>query len=187
MKTKFTSQTRRILTRNAILLALTGLAFSASSVTNGSTVKAGSVCVYNSGTLTGNSTVTTTSGTTVDDTLAPNGAGGTLSFVGGLSFSGLATTQCKVTPQDPSTTPQVSVSAQVSLGGRLSVTMTGDFSSAPTRFTLLYANSFDVNHPVFDSQSITYPTGQGCWVPQITYDYSGGHVHVYLDRVYNCN
>ena len=53
------------------------------------------------------------------------------------------------------------------LGGRLSVTMTGDFSSAPTRFTLLLADTFDVNHNTFDSKSINYPTGQG-WTPQIS-------------------
>jgi T5SS/PEP-CTERM-associated repeat protein len=158
------------------------------TVTNGGTVtSSGIVQVYKSGTLKGNGTVSATNGTTVDGTVAPNGGGGTLNFGGALKLNLGATTQCKITPQDPSTTPQVSVSAQVSLGGRLSVTMTGDFSSAPLRFTLLYAGSFDVNHPTFDSQSITYPTGQGCWVPQITYDYTGGHVHVYLDRVYNCN
>ena len=158
------------------------------TVTNQGHVTAASVQVWGSGTLTGNGTVTTTSGTTtIDGTLGPSGGGGTLNFGGALQLNSGATTQCKVTPQDPSTTPQVSVSAQVSLGGRLSVTMTGDFSSAPTRFTLLYADTFDASHPTFNSQSITYPTGQGCRVPQITYDYTGGHVHVYLDRVYNCN
>lgn len=153
------------------------------TVTNSGTVTAANVRVWDSGTLTGNGAVSTSNRTTVDGTLSPRGGGGTLT----LQLNGGATTQCNVTPQDPSTTPQVSVSAQVSLGGRLSVTMTGDFSSAPTRFTLLYGDTFDVNHNKFDSQSITYPTGQGCWVPQITYDYTGGHVHVYLDRVYNCN
>jgi T5SS/PEP-CTERM-associated repeat protein len=157
------------------------------SVTNSGKVTAATIHVWKSGTLTGNNTVGTTSGMTVDGTLSPSGQL-TIGGAGGLQLNnGGATTQCKVTPQDPSTTPQVSVSAQVSLGGRLSVTMTGDFSSAPTRFTLLYADSVNSLHRQFDSQSITYPTGQGCWVPQITYDYSGGHVHVYLDRVYNCN
>jgi hypothetical protein len=153
-------------------------------VTNGGTVSASSVHLYKSGTLTGNGTVTTTSGTTVDGTLAPKGGGTTLSIGGNLSFTGFATMQCKVTPEDPSTTPQVSVSAQVSLGGRLSVTMTGDFTSAPTRFTLLSTSTFDANHLKFDSKSITYPTGH-CWHPEITYDYSGGHV--YLDRLSDCN
>jgi hypothetical protein len=158
-------------------------------VTNSGTVTAANVHVYGSGTLTGNAAVSTTNGTTVDGTLAPNGGGGTLTISGNLSLtSGAthATTQCNVTPQDPSTTPQVSVSGQVSLGGLLSVTMTGDFSSAPTRFTLLYANSVNSLHNTFDFTSITYPTGH-CWHPIITYDYTGGHVHVYLDRVYDCN
>ena len=160
------------------------------SVTNGGSVSAVSVYVWGSGTLTGNGTVNvnSSSGTaTFDGTLAPNGGGGTLTVDGSLQLNGSATTQCKVAPQDPSTTPQVSVSKQVSLGGRLSVNMTGDFSSAPTRFTLLYADSFDVGHITFNSTSITYPTDQRCWVPQITYDYTGGHVSVYLDRVYTCN
>jgi VCBS repeat-containing protein len=160
------------------------------SVTSGGSVSAVSVYVWGSGTLTGNGTVNVNSGSgtaTFDGTLAPNGGGGTLSLVGSLHLDGGATTQSIVTPHDPSTTPQVSVSAQASLGGRLSVTMTGDFSSAPRRFTLLHADTFDVNHSKFDSQSITYPTGQGCWIPQITYDYTGGHLSVYLDRVYNCN
>ena len=157
------------------------------TITNSATLTAGSVHVWKSGTVTGNSSITTTSGMTVDGTVAPNGGAGTLTLVGDLHLNAGATTQCKVIPQDPSTTPQVSISGQVSLGGRLSVTMTGDFSSAPTRFTLLYADSVNSLHRTFDSESITYPTGQGCWIPQITYDYTGGHVHVYLDRVYNCN
>lgn len=157
------------------------------TVINSGTVTAANVHVWNSGTLTGNGTVSTTNGTTVDGTVSPKGGGTTLTIGGALTFSGTAATmQCNVTPQDPSTTPQVSVSGTVSLGGHLLVTMTGDFSSAPTRFTLLYAVSFDQNHRKFDFTSITYAPG-GCWAPQITYDYTGGHVHVYLDRVYTCN
>jgi hypothetical protein len=99
------------------------------SVTNSATVTAASVYVYSSGTLTGNGTVSTTNGTTVDGTAAPKGGGTTLTVGGDLQLHSGATTQCNVTPQDPSTTPQVSVSpGTVSLGGRLSVTMTGDFS-----------------------------------------------------------
>ncbi|HZS55046.1 MAG TPA: hypothetical protein VFA65_11625, partial [Bryobacteraceae bacterium] len=155
------------------------------TVTNSATVNAGSVHVYPSGTLTGNSTVSTTSGTTVDGTVSPNGGGTTLTFdgAGGLQLNGTATTKCNVTPQDPSTTPQVSVTGQVSLGGRLSVTMTGDFTSAPTRFTLLNAGSVNSSHRTFDSTSITYPTNQ-CWTPQIDYvTDNDGKYHVYLDRI----
>jgi hypothetical protein len=156
------------------------------TVTNSGTVTAANVHVWDSGTLTGNGTVSTTNGTTVDGTLSPKGGGTTLSIGGNVQLKLGATTQCNVTPQDSSTTPQVSVSGQVSLGGRLSVTMTGDFSLAPTRFTLRYADSVDLNHLKFNSQSITYPTGH-CWHPVITYDNTGGHYHVYLDRVYDCN
>jgi T5SS/PEP-CTERM-associated repeat protein len=154
------------------------------SVTNSGKVTAATIHVWKSGTLTGNSTVSTTNGTVVDGTVAPNGGGTTLTFdgAGALQLNSGATTQCNVTPQDPSTTPQVSVTGQVSLGGRLSVTMTGDFSSAPTRFTLLYAGSVAVGHPTFNSTSITYPTNQ-CWTPQITYVSTGGHYYVYLDRL----
>ena len=153
------------------------------TVTNSGTVTAANVHVWDSGTLTGNGTVSTTSGTAVEGTVSPKGGGTTLTIGGAVTFSGTAATmQCYVTPQDPSTTPQVSVSGTVSLGGHLLVNMTGDFSSAPTRFTLLYAVSFDQNHRKFDFQSITYPTGH-CWHPVITYDYTGGHVSVYLDRV----
>jgi T5SS/PEP-CTERM-associated repeat protein len=157
------------------------------TVINSGTVTAANVHVWDSGTLTGNGTISTTNETTVDGTLAPKGGGTALTIGGNLSLTSGAThgtTQCNVTPQDPSTTPQVSVSAQVSLGGLLLVTMSGDFSSAPTRFTLLSANSVAVGHPTFDFTSITYPTGH-CWHPAITYD-STNHFHVYLDRVYDC-
>ena len=103
-----------------------------------STVTATSVHVYHNGTLSGYGTVSTTNGATVEGTLAPKGGGTTLTIRDILSLASGSTTQCNVTPQDPSTTAQVSVSngggtAQVSLGGTLSVTMTGDFSSAPSR------------------------------------------------------
>jgi T5SS/PEP-CTERM-associated repeat protein len=163
------------------------------TVTNGGTVSAGdTVQVFNSGTLTGNGTVSTTNGTTVDGTVAPKGGGTTLTFGGNLTLNSGnsgnngATTLCNVTPQDPSTTPQVSVSGQVSLGGRLSVTMTGDFTSAPTRFTLLNAGSVAVGHRTFDSTSITYPTNQ-CWTPQIDYVTDNDGYHVYLDRIVCAN
>lgn len=167
------------------------------SITNGGTVivynnnSDYSVTVRSSGTVTGNGTLTTPSEPTVfvKGTLAPSN--GTLSIgtspdTSNLNLQSSATILCTVTPQDAATTPQVSVSGQVYLGGRLSVTMTGDFSSAPTRYTLLFANSVNLMHLTFDSTSITYPIGH-CWYPVITYDYTGGHVHVYVDRLYDCN
>lgn len=155
------------------------------TVTNAAKVTTVSAHLWASGTVTGNATVSTTNGTVVDGTVAPNGGGTTLTFDGdgALQLNSGATTQCNVTPQDPSTTPQVSVTGQVSLGGRLSVTMTGDFSSAPTRFTLLNAGSVNSSHRKFDSTSITYPTNQ-CWTPQIDYvTDNNGQYHVYLDRL----
>ena len=164
------------------------------TLTDTSTVTAASVNVNHTGTLSGYGTVSTPNGTTtVQGTLAPKGGGTTLTIGDTLSLASGSTTQCNVTPQDPSTTAQVNVSngggtAQVSLGGTLLVTMTGDFSSAPTRFTLLYADSVNSMHKTFDFTSITYPTGH-CWHPVITYvvDNTTGHYHVYLDRVYDCN
>ena len=150
------------------------------SITNGGAVNAASVYVWKSGTLTGNGTVSTTNGTTIEGTVSPSS--GTLTIGGDLFLKGGATTQCNVTPQDNPTSPHVSVSGQMSLDGRLSVTMTGDFSSVPTRHTLLHANSVDPDHRFFFSMSIKYPTDQG-WSPKITYD--GGYI--YLDRVYDVN
>lgn len=147
-----------------------------------------------SGTLTGNGFLVMGGPTSLSvtasvlGTLAP---AGTLTIVGNLALDRRATTQCNVTPQ---ASDNVQVSEQcagqpdgqcghTALDGRLSVIMTGDFSSAPTRFLLLHADA-GLNQTVFFSQSIKYPTGQG-WTPQITYDYTGGNV--YLDRVYDLN
>lgn len=142
------------------------------------------VLVGPSGTLTGNGIVEMRGGSSsvmeIRGTIAPTGR--TLTIGGDLTFNGTSAMQCNVTQQDNATSPQVSVLGQVSLDGRLSVTMTGDFSSAPTRYTLLSASSRDPNHPFFFSVSIKYPTAGG-WTPHITYD--GGYV--YLDRVYDLN
>ena len=119
-------------------------------------------------------------------TLAP---AGTLTIAGNLALDTRATTVCSVTPQGSDNVQVVQQYGNRSDGGwghatlhgRLSVTMTGDFSSAPTRFLLLHADA-GLNETKFDSKSIKYPVGQG-WAPYITYDYGGGNVN--LDRVYN--
>lgn len=161
------------------------------SITNGGAVLVtnnnnyASVTVGSSGTLTGNGTLATTSEPTVvvKGTLAPSS--GTLSVGGSLSTSNLilfntATTACDVTPQDAPTTPQVDISGTALLDGRLSVTMTGTFTCATTRYTLLH--SAGVLNGTFQSVSINYPTNQG-FTPHITYDYVGNRV--YLDLVFN--
>jgi len=138
--------------------------------TNGGTVSASSVHVYKSGTLTGNSTVSTTSGMTVEGTVSRTV--GTLSIGGDLGLTRNATTQCSVTPQDVNNV-DVSVSGTATLDGRLSVTMTGTFTPG-TQFTLLHAG---VRNLTFFSVSITYPTGQ-CFTPVIRYD--ANNVYLYL-------
>jgi T5SS/PEP-CTERM-associated repeat protein len=146
------------------------------TVTNGGTVSASNLHVYSSGTLTGNGTVSTTSGATIDGTIAPSGR---LTIGGNLMFAGTgAAMQSKVVP---ASADNVYVSAgTASLNGRLSVTMTGDFRSVNTPFTLLYAQGGIVPNTTFRSVSITYPTDQG-WSPRITYDAN----HVYLQIVFN--
>ena len=144
------------------------------TVTNSAAVTADSVHVYTSGTVTGNSTVSTTNGTTVEGTIEPSS--GTLSMGGGLSLQGSATTRCNVTPQ---AADNVSVSGMASLDGRLSVIMTGTFTCGTTRYTLPHASG-GLSGTEFASVSIRYPTNQG-FVPHITYDGD----YVYLDLVFN--
>jgi len=134
-----------------------------------------------SGTLTGNGTITTVVEPTVDvfGTLAPSS--GTLSIGGSaytsnLKLENFATTACNVTPQ---AADNVAISGTAALGGRLSVTMTGTFTSCgTTQYTLLHAAG-GLNG-TFGSQSIKYPTNQG-FTPNISYDAN----HVYLNLVFD--
>lgn len=162
------------------------------SVFNGGTVvvqppsHAGNIIIWPSGTLTGNGTVVGDSPlfqTTIQGTIAPTG--GTLTIYSDLTFTSVTpgsapTMECTVTAQDVPTTPKVSVSGAATLTGRISVTMTGDFSFAPTRYTLLRATNGVSGS--FSVVSIKYPTGE-TWAPRITYDAN----NVYLDRIFNSN
>jgi hypothetical protein len=152
-KTKFTSQIPRLPIRKAILLGVT----------------AASVHVWGSGTLTGNGTVTTTNGTTIDGTLAPTG---TLTINGDLTFGTLGTMQCNVSP---SSWDRAEVSGRAALGGRVSVTMTGTFTP-PANFPLLHASTLV---GAFRSVSITY--SNDCLVPSIVYDYDNGYVYLHVE------
>jgi autotransporter family porin len=148
------------------------------TVTNGGTVSAGtSVHVWNSGTLTGNATVSVNSGSgtaTVDGTLAPNW---TLTTTGNLTFGNAAATmQCNVIPGNLGSV-DAEVLGTATLTGIVSVTMTGTFTPG-TRFTLLHTSGG--RNGKFSSQSINFPTGQG-FTPTITYDTN----HVYLCLVPN--
>jgi T5SS/PEP-CTERM-associated repeat protein len=142
------------------------------TVTNNATVAATSIQVYPSGTLTGNSSVSTTNGTTVQGTISRST--GTLNIGGNLTISGSAATmQCSVTPQDPNNI-DISVSGTATLSGRVSVTMTGTFTPG-TQFTLLHANGGVSG--TFTTQSITKPNTP-CFTPLIRYD--ANNVYLYL-------
>jgi T5SS/PEP-CTERM-associated repeat protein len=148
------------------------------TLSNGGKVSVANVYVYQSGTLTGNGRVGATNGTTLEGTLSPNW---TLTINGDLTFTGTAATmQCNVTPGNVGNDAEVTGTA--TLNDKLSVTMTGDFTSGPNRFTLLHADGALFGQ--FSSQSITYPTNQG-FTPKITYDYDRNNV--YLDLVFNQN
>lgn len=138
------------------------------SVTNGATVSVGNAHVYKSGTLRGNSTLSTTSGTTIEGTLEPSGGrltigGGALTFSSSSGITPLM--ECNVTPTSQDNV-YVSPGA-ASLTGKLKVTMTGTFT-AGTTYTLLQAVG-GLGGSEFLSYSISFPSGQG-WNPVIVYD-----------------
>ena len=143
------------------------------TVTNSATVTATNIHVYPSGTLTGNSavTTTTTTGTTVEGTLEPSSGRSTVT--GNLTFSGaVPVMQCNVVP---ASADNVYVSGGVAtLTGRLKVNMTGTFTPGTT-YTLLHCDG--LRSGSFSSVSITYTTCQ-CFTPIITYD--GNNVYLYL-------
>lgn len=151
------------------------------SVTNGGTVSAVSgVHVWNSGTLTGNGTVSVNSGSgtvTVDGTLAPNW---TLSITGSLLLHNFAATQCNVTP-DNLATIDADISGTATLNGRLLVTMTGNFTP-DTTYTLLHAAG-GLSGTTFSSVSINYPCES--FKPEIQYD--ANNVKLYLRPAACCS
>lgn len=124
------------------------------NVTNGSTVSAGTVRVYNSGTLTGNGTVSRADGMTIDGTLAPSG---TLTIGGDLSFGANANLRCNVSSTG---VDKAEVSGAATLAGKLSVTLNGFFTGD---FTLLHASTL---HGQFGSYSFACT---GCLSPSIRY------------------
>jgi T5SS/PEP-CTERM-associated repeat protein len=135
----------------------------------------GVVHVYQSGTLTGNSTVVATNGTTIEGTIAPPGRYDTLTIGGDLTIASntlgsAPTMQCTVTYGDPPTTPQIFVSGAASLGpgSRVSVTMTGTAFIPGTRYMLLHSDG-SLNG-TFSTHPITYDPNNQCFTPVITYD-----------------
>jgi hypothetical protein len=136
------------------------------TVKNSGTVTAASVHAWKSGTLTGNGTVSTTSGTTIDGTLAPTG---TLTISGDLNFGPGGTMRCNVTS---SSWDRAEVSGTATLDGKLSVTLTGLFTGD---FPLLHASGLTGQ---FSSFSATYT---GCLAPSVVYDYVNGYVYLHVE------
>jgi autotransporter family porin len=130
-------------------------------ITAGGAVSAVSAHVWTSGTLTGNGTVGTTSGTTLEGTLKPNRT----------LFASGSTMQCNVTE---SSWDRAEVSGRATLGGRLSVTITGTFTT-PADFPLLHASTLV---GTFSSFSATYTR---CLAPSIVYDYNNGYVYLHVE------
>jgi fibronectin-binding autotransporter adhesin len=148
-------------------------------VTDSGTVTAASAHVYDSGTLTGNGTVSTTSGTTVDGTLSPSGRL-TIGGAGGLQLDSGATMTSNVVPASADNVNVTPGAATLQTGSKVSVTMTGNFTPGTT-YTLLHADG--LLHGQFSYVSINYPTCE-CFAPKITYD--AHNVYLYLDPVPCC-
>lgn len=145
---------------------------------SGSSVTAASVHAYPSGTLTGNGTVSTTSGTTVDGTLSPKGQ---LTIgAGNLALTSGATMVSNVTPQAQDNVNVVSGTATLANGSKLVVAMTGTFTPGTT-YILLHSQGALTGS--FSSVSINYPTCQ-CFTPEIQYD--ANNVKLYLKPVACC-
>ncbi len=90
-----------------------------------------------------------------------------------------ATTMFNVTPTGADS---LDVSGELTLlDGRLSVIMSGDFTSGPTRYILLHSAG-PLTGTFSNGVSIKYPTDQG-FTPVINYDYVANNV--YLDLVFN--
>jgi hypothetical protein len=119
-------------------------------------------------------------GTDILGTLAPSG---TLTINGNpiLILDSDSTMLSSVTPEAGADNVDVaSGTATLAEGSHLVVTMKGDFTHGPTRFTLLHAQ--DGLFGTFTTESINYPPDQG-WHPKIAYDGN----YVYLDLVFDLN
>jgi hypothetical protein len=131
--------------------------------------------VWKSGTLTGNSTVSTPNGgtTTLEGTLAPNW---TLTINGDLTFANpSALMQCTVTSANLGSI-DAEVSGAASLNGKLSVTV-----NSAGDFTLLHADG-GIGTTPFSSYSFIY---NGCFFASIEYDRTHGNVILHV--VATCN
>jgi cell division septation protein DedD len=140
-------------------------------IDNGGTVSAASVNVWTPGTLMGTGSITNSTTTTIQGTLAPEQ---TISIAGNVAFGTTASTVVTVTPASAG---GVVVQGTTTLSGHLGVTLSGGPFTPGTQYTLLQAGS-GLNGTTFSSVNIDYPPNQG-FIPQVTYDTD--HVYLYLE------
>jgi T5SS/PEP-CTERM-associated repeat protein/YVTN family beta-propeller protein len=138
---------------------------------DGAIVSAASLNVWQPGTLTGTGSITNSTMTTIQGTLAPDQ---TISIAGNVTFGPTASTVITVTPPGGGT---VFVQGTVALSGQLGVTLSGGSFTPGTQYTLLQSGA-GLNGTTFSSVNIDYPQGQG-FIPQVTYD--ADHVYLYLE------
>jgi T5SS/PEP-CTERM-associated repeat protein len=139
----------------------------------GATVSTASLNVWEPGTLAGAGSITNSTTTTIQGTLAPEQ---TISIAGNVTFGASASTSVTLTPAGGG---NVAVQGTVALSGQLAVTLSGGPFTPGAQYTLLQAGD-GLGGTTFASVNIDYPPDQG-FVPQVTYDSS----HVYLVLVPN--
>lgn len=142
-------------------------------IDNGGTVSAASLNIWEQGTLTGTGSITNSTTTTIQGTLAPEQ---TISIAGNVTFGTTASTVINVTPAGGG---NVAVQGTVVLNGPLGVTLSGGPFTPGAQYTLLQAGG-GLGGTTFASVNIDYPPDQG-FIPQVAYDSS----HVYLNLVPN--
>ena len=162
--------------------ALLSVTDSGEVTVNNNTAALVSLSVGPSGTLTGNGTITLNAPgyesrlAAVNGTLVPTG---TLSIRGNLGLTPTAMTLFNVTPEVSDMVHVKTIApgdgaGLATVNGRVSISMTGTFTSSVTRYTLLESDGNLIG--TFSPISIKYPTDQG-FTPSISYDSN----HVYLD------
>jgi T5SS/PEP-CTERM-associated repeat protein len=137
----------------------------------GATVTAATLNIWSPGTLTGTGSITNSTTTTIQGTLAPEQ---TISIAGNVTFGPTANTLVTVTPTGAG---DVVVQGTATLSGHLGVTLSGDSFTPGMQYTLL-ETGVGLNGTTFTDVSIDYPPGQG-FIPQVTYD--AEHVYVNLE------
>ena len=138
---------------------------------SGGTVSAATLNIWEPGTLTGTGSITNSTTTTIQGTLAPEQ---TISIAGNVTFGPTASTTVIVTPPGGG---NVTVQGTVALSGQLGVTLSGGPFTPGTQYILLQAGG-GLNSTTFSSVSIDFPPGQG-FTPHVTYD--ADHVYLHLE------